>query len=256
MISSPPLPEPLWGPLRQALQRIAEDQGIAEHRDDPTDGHALRMFMPTARFDAALAPDVFLVTGDRGAGKTELFRALASAGRDLLDHKRRAVVGFGLRRGHYDMPGVDALTEALRGADLGRLRAFWLALLARALRTELPDLSGDLPTLLSQKDPSKLIQAGQTHAVPLMTALDALDARLQLAGETLSVLYDDLDQILPIWDQLMAPLRGLFALWQTCSRTWRRLRPKIFLRKDLFESDLLAFPDGAKFFAARMVTLS
>jgi hypothetical protein len=62
----------------------------------------------------------------------------------------------------------------------------------------------------------------------------------------LFITYDELDRLLPNYNQLSAPIRELLAVWLDRWRRWERIRPKIFLRKDLFREEFLAFPDASK----------
>jgi len=248
------LPEALWSGLRRALIAIASDGGVAEGPEAPPDP---RQILLTSRFKKALAKDNFLVLGDRGAGKTLLFRALAARGGEpWLDESRQTRVGFARRSEGPPLPGPDSLAVALDGADLARHRLLWLGLLGRSLRADLDVLGPGLGQALDEPDPATLIEGLTRHVAELEGALVALDRRLVERREDLLLLYDDLDQIVPTWEGLGPSLRGLFSLWQTGSRAWRRIKPKIFLRRDLFDHQMLSFPDGAKFFAARMVVLS
>ncbi|MFN9400073.1 MAG: hypothetical protein ACK57T_10000, partial [Dolichospermum sp.] len=48
------------------------------------------------------------------------------------------------------------------------------------------------------------------------------------------------------YHQLATPIRELLAFWLDRWRRWERIRPKIFLRTDLFREDFLSFPDASK----------
>lgn len=242
--------------IRDALVACSPEKGLAEEQEPE---ERLPFFLPTAPFRNALAPDIYLVLGERGAGKTMLFRVLSDEGPGVFDGPAlgaSASVGFGRRRGDYSVPTVEDIARALAEADETRLRVFWLGLLGRRLNAELSGISQELRAALAgPADTDSWFPVVTARIGELSAALDAFDGRLAERAEWRFVLYDDLDLVVSTWQGLFAPLRGLFALWLERCRQWRRLRPKIFLRIDLFRSELLAFPDGAKFFAAHKVDL-
>ncbi|NER03729.1 MAG: hypothetical protein F6K17_14445, partial [Okeania sp. SIO3C4] len=62
----------------------------------------------------------------------------------------------------------------------------------------------------------------------------------------LFITYDELDRIVPFYLELATPIRELLAFWLDRWRRWERIRPKIFLRTDLFRQEFLGFPDASK----------
>lgn len=242
--------------IREALVACAPEKGLSE---ELAPDERLPFFLPTSAFRNALSPDIYLILGDRGAGKTMLFRVLSDEGPQVLEGALQAStsVGFGRRRGDYSLPSPMDVASMLAGADDRTLRLFWMTLLARRLADELNGLSEPVRAALTSTGaieewfPVLAAASGE-----LLGALDRLDQGLAEREEWRFVLYDDLDILVPNWEGLFPPLRGLFAFWLERCRQWLRLRPKIFLRVDLFRSDSLAFPDGAKFFAAHKVDLT
>lgn len=242
-------------PLLQALEALAPGEGQAEHEADDATA-LLRFFLPTPSFRRALDPNAMLVVGERGAGKTELFRVLGTGqGFAALEAVRpgetlKPVAGFGrVLQQQTDQPLGASVQSALQGSDEAGWRAFWVGMLAaRLLRQgeplELPEtvakalqtpahLAGWLPELVAAHD-------------SVVVALDRLDAQLQQHRQTVLVAYDELDRVVPHYLGLFPPLRALLALWLEGWRRWQRLRPKIILRTDLWESRLLAFPGAAR----------
>ena len=68
-----------------------------------------------------------------------------------------------------------------------------------------------------------------------LNALDSLDRKLEQVDRWIVVSYDELDVIGEAdWDSMIAMIRGLVGFWASYSRRWTRIRPKIFLRTDLF----------------------
>ena len=66
------------------------------------------------------------------------------------------------------------------------------------------------------------------------------------ADEWLFITYDELDRLVSSYSELAAPIRELLAFWLDRWRRWERIRPKIFLRTDLFTEEFLGFPDASK----------
>ena len=84
------------------------------------------------------------------------------------------------------------------------------------------------------------------HLEELNAVLDELDNQLAKSDDWLFVTYDELDRLVVSYTALATPIRELLALWLDRSRRWDRIRPKIFLRVDLFRDDFLSFPDASK----------
>ncbi|MFM6071233.1 MAG: hypothetical protein ACKPB9_06550, partial [Dolichospermum sp.] len=78
------------------------------------------------------------------------------------------------------------------------------------------------------------------------SALDLLDQKLIELDQWLFITYDELDRLGSSYHQLATPIRELLAFWLDRWRRLERIRPKIFLRTDLFREDFLSFPDASK----------
>jgi len=80
-----------------------------------------------------------------------------------------------------------------------------------------------------------------------------MDANLAQASEWVFVSYDELDRVSAgDWNELRTILRGLVQFWSSYARRWKRIRPKIFLRRDLFDRVALFGPDVSKIAAQRV----
>ncbi|KYF92969.1 hypothetical protein WME98_12415 [Sorangium sp. So ce296] len=248
-------------PILAALEAIAPGDGQAEHEsNDPKT--LLRFFLPTPSFRRALDPNAILILGERGAGKTELFRVLGTGqGFAALSAIRpgeelRLIAGFGrVLQQQTDQPSAASVQNLIDHDDAIKWRAFWLGMLAARLlaQGESLDLPANVATAL--RSPARLdgwLPEVLRDFDPVLSALDGLDMRLRERAHTIVVAYDEVDRIVPSYAGLFPPLRTLLALWLDWWRRWERLRPKIILRTDLWESRLLAFPDASKLAAHRV----
>ncbi|MBI2528541.1 MAG: hypothetical protein HYV93_21470 [Candidatus Rokubacteria bacterium] len=229
--------------LLEAMSRMGS-AGRAEGEDQ---ARLARTFWPVPEHLRAFDPDVVLVVGPRGAGKTELFRAVIERG--LLP--TLSARNPGLR-----LPPV-AQTRWLAGYPMGSefpserlLREFakaksatdellldvWLGYLVRVLQDELHDASLKAVFAPQGGDVEQVLSAFRANAKAALLALDALDERLRSEGRYSIVAYDELDTLARNdADLTRVAVRGLVALWAGHARRWKRLRGKIFLRTDLYE---------------------
>lgn len=247
-------------PLLRALVALAPGKGVAEHEsDDP--GQLLRYFLPTPPFERALDPNAMIIVGERGAGKTELFRVLGSGkGFETLQPKLgmspKLVQGFGrFRQREADHPDTAAIARAVGSGDDNRWRAFWIGLLAARLMKEGFPLNIPDSARAALASPAR-VDAWFPHVLAqyeeIIAAIDVLDALLATQEQLVLVAYDELDRVSNDYASLFPPMRALLALWLDRWRRWGNIRPKIIVRTDLWESRLLAFPDASKLVAHKV----
>lgn len=215
-----------------------------------------RVFLPLPRHGLALRPENFVVRGDRGAGKTALFNFLNKTrdDRELLsrlfpssriDH---VVWVDGFSASGTKHPDSSNL-ESAPPSNEQEMRLFWSAHLACRLIEERHGEAGTLEKLYdgwrTNRSDIKSWLAQAQNALPFLTQwLDRLDG--QLLGP-LCITYDHLDKI-AVYDP---PLRqryveGLLALWAALGIRYQWLRPKIFIREDIFQTSLVSFADASK----------
>jgi hypothetical protein len=243
----------LWPTVLEAMVDISAPSG-----DAADDGPILSSLLPTPSFLRALDPAILLVLGERGAGKTALFDALASGGIDALTRfqgrptdGRRSVVALGEE--HW--PPQPVMERLLAGATPGEAQLFWLVLLLQGLTERAFITSEDVQRVLAQPSMAAKLQAARSSAEQLFGAVDRLDEELRKKGHELTVCYDQLDKLMPTLPGTSQPIGALFSLWFSQRRRWLHIRPKIFLRIDLFDAVQTAFPDGSKFFAGHQTEL-
>lgn len=229
--------------LLEAISRMGS-AGRAEGEDS---ARLARTFWPVPEHLRAFDPDVVLVVGPRGAGKTELFRAVVEKG--LLPALSPRLPGLRLppvQRTRWlagypmgsDFPSERLLREFVRtkSATDELLLDVWLAYLVRVLKDELQDPLLEPLFAPQGGDVDRVLDAFRANAKGALLSLDSLDHRLVSEDRYVTVAYDELDTLARNDAELtLLAVRGLVALWAGHSRRWKRLRGKIFLRTDLYE---------------------
>jgi hypothetical protein len=226
-----------------------------------------RVVFPIAEHARALEPDVALIIGDRGAGKTQLVRALEDESvRAALIRRAPGLrmprgqvewrAGWPLGRHGPDAPSWRNFAHA-SAHDRDDAVAIWLAYLVRLLRDRLDDAArtalSELWTIAGV-DAVSCLGAYKAHALAVTAALDALDEQLLREERWIFIAYDELDTlVLDDWHALGVLVRGLVSLWAAYARRWQRIRPKVFLRSDFYRHHReIAGADVAKLAANRV----
>lgn len=204
------------------------------------------VFFPQSHLKA-LQPDVAVVTGMRGAGKTFWWTALQEEPvRKLIGERhRRSLItgntilatGFGVRPEVDKYPSKDVLRRLLaQGLDA---RIIWRTVQAWQIARR------SHPLRREQNWPAraKFVQ-DNPESIDRMFA--ERDDALEQEGRHHIVIYDALDRSADEWRTMYRIIRGLL---QTAldMRGYRRIRVKMFLRTDQFEpAEIGDFPDASK----------
>jgi hypothetical protein len=99
----------------------------------------------------------------------------------------------------------------------------------------------------------ELLTATESGFDSLVTLLDRLNQQLEEDDRHVFITYDELDRVSSSdWNALAVIVRGLVQFWSANSRRWKRIRPKIFLRNDLYERAAIVGPDVSKISANRL----
>lgn len=255
--------------LLELIVNIAPGSGTAEHESDDEE-QFLKNFLPIADYRLVLEPNILLILGGRGVGKTELFRLLAiPLGRKYLVESLEIrslptlsqttwIAGFGrTRQAEQRFPTPEIVEMQMDKATNIEWRSFWIGLilggllqqedfkfkdfLGEQIETEIANILRNNLSRLSIWQPIV-----NQNLEKLNSVLDKLDQKLIEADDWLFVTYDELDRLVASYTALASPIRELLALWLDRWRRWDRIRPKIFLRTDLFREDFLSFPDASK----------
>jgi hypothetical protein len=231
-----------------------------EETDSEKTGHYL---YPVAEHLRALEPDVVLIVGDRGSGKSALKNV-------LVDPRLRNAVIARVPRIRIP-PGEAEWREAwpLRseGPDFLGWKNFaetatpttminaWLAYLVRCLAPKLPG-SAEIQSIAQSNalDVGAIVQRFTINHLACISALDDLDTQLQVQDRWIFVSYDELDTVVvEDWAALGKVVRGVVSMWAAYARRWRRIRPKIFLRTDFYRHNReIAGADVVKLAANRV----
>lgn len=249
-----------WEPILYAVSTVLPPTGDGADESDP-----LRMFLPTSRFIQALDPMAMLVLGDRGAGKSALFRVLAAGGLSTMQAvlrrpARTQSVPLIVSISRQDWPAQPVLVDLLHPLNEAQVQTFWSAVLVRRLLRAMPDLipgwTANPAIVAPAALPSEWLNAALAAPEQIQRWLEVLDARLASSDQRLLVCIDELDRLAPSFTLIAPALRGLLAFWFDQRPRLRQVQPKIFLRVDLFSAEAIAFSDGAKFFRGHSVELT
>lgn len=238
--TSSPAPET----VRIALSKLPEG---TSHGRSPSPAHV--SLPPSHR--KALHPNVMLVTGVRGSGKTLWWSALQEpAIRALLDRvvagspltaDTEVRAGFGVIEAPDDYPGPDELGELL-GAGVDA-RLIWRTVHAR-------HAAGDQHPLAALDSWRARVDHVVENPGPVSRLFRERDEELEKRGICSMVVFDGLDRSANEWRHVLRLIRGLLR-HALDMRSYKRLRAKVFLRSDQAdETQLATFPDASKVFSS------
>ena len=241
-------------------QTSAEIIRIALQSLSPATGHdaistpaTQQIYTPTGH-ESALDPERVLVVGGRGTGKsfwsatllndsTRRFIA-ASYPRISLD-KCRVALGFaGVDADINSAPSREELDDLI-GTDGHLPEKVWRAVFLKAASSVIPL---EIPQKLRGKD--GLVAWVEADSARVQGQLRFADEAIAKQGLRLIVLFDALDRLGRDWPEIRSRTRAL--LQTTLSmRTYRAIKPKIFLRTDQAEDNgISSFPDASKILSA------
>ena len=210
-----------------------------------------KWFLPLDAHARALRPETLVVRGGRGAGKTALVHFLGQARKDptlsgsaSLPTMSDAewVEGFSTAIQH---PNGDAIGAFAETATDARRRYFWFGWLcscvgsAAGLQLPTPELSD----AMSSRDPARIADSVGSSLAKLGNWLDGIERSRDRA---MVITYDGLDRIGTSSTSREHLTASLLATWLALTDRHRRIRPKIFVREDLFAASTSAFPDASK----------
>lgn len=214
----------------------------SQHGEAP---EARQVYLPLSHIKA-LNPNATLIQGIRGSGKSFWFSVLQEPElRTLLgaqvglDADTRMTVGFGQRSSGNQFPSKDTLITLIK--DGYEPRRLWETVVFRqVLGDQAP------PEFKAISGWKARIQWIQDHPEAVDEHWYAADIRLDQQKQHHIVLFDALDRTADDWPTMNALVRGLLQVVLN-TRSFRRIRLKVFARPDQLEDPLVAsFPDASK----------
>ncbi|MFC5958387.1 hypothetical protein ACFP51_29265 [Streptomyces pratens] len=215
--------------------------------DANTTGPGLRTLFTPSSHRLALDPDVTVVRGARGTGKTfwakalvdERLREIAAASYMMPRLRRtRVITAFGLgNEGTGEPPFPMKRTREKLVSDGVDPQDLWSAIVLMAL---------DVPEVRSIDTWADRVRWARANPEAYDTAIIRADRHSRDRGETLVLLFDALDHLHGERGQADRLLSELFRLALELRLTTGTLRAKIFVRPDMYENAPKMFADASK----------
>ena len=229
--------------------------------DDDAVAQDPKWFLPSEAHARAIRAETLVVRGGRGAGKSALFHFLGHVqkqpelGTSLgggFPAQTSWYEGYSSAMGHPPLDVVGAFAE---GANEDSRRFFWFGWLcqrlAHATGQSLPAGSFADMRVDANWDLPMLAHVTGRELGRLSAWMDNLE---RTRSGPIVITYDGLDRIKSPSNARRAMTASLLAMWLSLADRYRQIRPKIFVREDLFQASLAAFPDASKL-EARSVSL-
>lgn len=246
----------------QILKTMVSLQTVAENEDS-----RLCDFLPLESYRLLGDPNRFLILGGRGTGKTRVFHTLLEEDgfRQVIGSQKNLfkpnasnsifIAGYNQEDNFY--PGkysMDKYTDDRQAA------AFWagsvVILLLRYFQNndEVLELFrrylGEEYHLLHKqnalKEHADWIKYMEDNPEIWDNLLDDVNDYLVSKDLWIFFAYDSLDCICTRYVDLFPYIRTLLSFWYSHLRRWSRIKCRIFLRNDLYNSEILNFPDASK----------
>ncbi|MET2716094.1 hypothetical protein ABXV03_10215 [Streptomyces harbinensis] len=225
---------------------ITRALGVALDAD--TDNPDLRRLFTPSSHRLALDPDVTVVRGARGTGKTYWAKALTdpelrevAARSYMMPRLRRVRVTTGFTTGggsDTPYPGKRKIARVLREVTgPGVYEFFWYAVVMMAL---------GVPEIASIPDWADRIRWAGENEDAYEDALRKADREARESGETRVLLFDALDHLHADRATADGLVSALFQVALELRLTTGALRAKIFVRPDMYDSAPKTFPDASK----------
>lgn len=251
---------------------------VPENGAGEDEENLLPNFLPLRSYSKLADPKIFLITGGRGSGKTELFRILTSCGGlDYVisekDRKRYTrlqesefLTGFIAKgQGSKAFPISNVCDELLKKENPENLNSFWGGLACAVLLKRFQhdqDIIGLAEQYLGVESKNILIENSSEVSKwwKILDAakekwesfLDHTDTILEKRDVHICMVYDELDHICSNYEDLFGYIRSLLDFWYRHNSRFSNIKAKIFLRSDLYKAKALQFVDASKMGAYRL----
>ena len=239
-------------------KKLLSDLTTLKSDDDDAVAQDPKWFLPLDAHERALRLETLVVRGGRGAGKSSLFhflghmqkRPVLAASVTSAAPSITWVEGFS---GSVDHPSLQVVGAFGTSATDDMRRFFWFAWLCARLSSAsgVPLPEGKVARAVEARDPASIAEGTSAELASLS---GWLDGRERSVSSQIVVTYDALDRIGSDSSVRGRMAESLLAMWLSLADRYRRIRPKIFVREDLFQTSLSAFPDASKL-EARSVSI-
>jgi hypothetical protein len=228
--------------LRESMQALP-NLAVTSTGKPPEPGE---VFFPESHAEV-LDPDVSLVIGNRGMGKT--FWALALADEQLRSEigsryvrlRKWKIDGLQVYLGFADAEGGSAIVSRADLESVEHLAApedIWRAVYIRAVEGF---QSKKLP-----KTFSGLVRWVSVNKIEQRELFRAVDQNLSTKDQRVLLVFDQLDQLADDWGRIQDLTKGLLKL-ALALKSYKNLKIKLFMRPDQAENrDIFSFPDASK----------
>lgn len=258
--------------MLEGISQCVPANGAGEDEDN-----LLQNFLPLRSYSKLADKRIFLITGGRGSGKTELFRILTSCGG--LDHvirqndrrrytnlgKSEFLIGYAAKGAEAKtFPTPNVCDDLLKYEKPDNLSSFWGGLLCSVILQKFQEKAGIRRLADQYFAPSvkehlekysseisgwwKILDSGKEK---WESFLDRADSFFKEEDLCIFLVYDELDQICSNYEDLFAFIRSLLEFWYRHNSRYTNLKAKIFLRSDLYNAKALRFVDASKMGAYR-----
>jgi hypothetical protein len=226
---------------RTLISRALEDAADA----NTTEPDLRRLFTPSSH-RLALAPDVTVVKGARGTGKTYWAKALTdprlleiAAASYMMPRLRRVEIATGFaadRTTGAAYPHKRVIARLMQDESFEAVD-FWFTVVLMAL--QVPEVTGisDWPGRMSWV---------REHPEALDDALQEANSAADSSGTTRVLLFDALDHLHKDREHADKLVSGLLEVALELRLTTTALRAKIFIRPDMYDSAPKKFADASK----------
>ena len=254
----------------EILKQIVEC--VSENAAGEDEENLLQNFLPLRSYSKLADSKTFLITGGRGAGKSELFRILTSC--DGLTHilsetdkkrytdlkKSEFIVGYIAQGNHSkNFPTQNIASKWIKEKKSEEVASFWCGLLCSVLIKRFADneeiiniakahLGEELYITFLEKSSQisswfELVYAKEEECESFLSKIDDWLGTQKIC---IFLTYDELDRICGNYKDLFAFIRNLLSFWFLHNNRFTNIKAKIFLRSDLYNAKALQFVDSSK----------
>lgn len=245
---------------------------VSENAAGEDEENLLQNFLPLRSYSKLADSKTFLITGGRGAGKSELFRILTSC--DGLTHilseadkkrytdlkKSEFIVAYIAQGNHSkNFPTQNIASKWIKGKKSEEIISFWCGLLCAVLIRRFSN-SEEINNMAKSHLGEELYMAFFEKSSQISAWYELVDAKeedcesflneiddwLRAQNRCIFLTYDELDRICGNYKDLFAFIRNLLSFWFSHNNRFTNIKAKVFLRSDLYNAKALQFVDSSK----------